>query len=184
MKEYKKCGEVKYFPIRKKDFADLTELILENSTPNYASYISTESDTLKIEENSIEAFLAHKEVPDPLSRYAIQHIGYDSNHGKEKDIYLQMRSKNSTFLSVSGMNQAWVLGKFQQINDFIDGKLKQYEDEKKSSAVEYKDKEIVIPETLLQKLERRSLLDRVVALAVIAGAIIAALQLRLMWLQR
>jgi hypothetical protein len=82
------------------------------------------------------------------------------------------------------MNQAWVLGKFQQINDFIDGKLKQYENEKKAVAVEYKDKEIVIPETLLQKLERRSLLDKVVALAVIAGAIIAALQLRLMWLQR
>lgn len=62
MKEYKKYGEVKYFPIRKKDFADLTELILENITPNDYSVISTESDILKIEGNSIEAFLAHKEI--------------------------------------------------------------------------------------------------------------------------
>jgi hypothetical protein len=84
LKEYKKCGGIKYLPIRKKDLADLTELILENSTPNDTFIISTELGTLNIEENSIEAFLAHKEVPDPLSRYDIMHIVFDSIVKKKK----------------------------------------------------------------------------------------------------
>jgi len=141
-------------------------------------------DTLCIKEPLIEAFLAHKEVPEPLNKYDMLLIGYDSNKKMERSIYLNVTGKNWSSLSVSGLNQAWVLGKFQQINDFIDGKLKQNEDEKKAFRVVYKAKEIMIPETILQKLEHRSLLDKVVALAVIAGAIIAALQLRLMWLQR
>jgi len=90
---------------------------------------------------------------------------------KKKKPYTYNSWQKFESLSVSGMNQAWVLGKFQQINDFIDGKLKQYKMKKKAVAVEYNDKEIVISETILQKLERRSLLDKVVALAVIAGAI-------------
>jgi hypothetical protein len=79
-------------------------------------------------------------------------------------------------LSVSGFDEVWVLGKFQQINEFINRKSEQYEEEQKII-----DKGTMIPETILQKLGRRSLLEKAAAIAVIIGL---ALQLISMLLPR
>jgi hypothetical protein len=72
-------------------------------------------DTLSIKEPSIEAFLAHKEVPEPLNRYEMMFIRLDSNKKIESSIYLNIIGKNWSSLSVSGLNQAWVLGKFSKL---------------------------------------------------------------------
>jgi hypothetical protein len=133
LKRYGKNEKVKYLPIRKKDLNDIIELIVENDFLDKNLSISTDIDTLSIEEKSIEAFLAHKEVPDPLNKYQITSMKYTLNHDElEKYIDLRIYSEYSSNLSVSGLDQQWVLGKFQQINDFINRKLEQYEQEQKN----------------------------------------------------
>jgi hypothetical protein len=122
LKTYKKEEDIKYLPIRKKDLADLAELIVENNPSDKYFHISTQIDTLSIEAISIEAFLAHEEVPDPLSRYWITSIKDDLNHGQVNKIELSNYSENLSYLIVSGIDEAWVLGKFAQINEFINKK--------------------------------------------------------------
>ena len=60
----KKSGIIKYTSIKKKDLRDLTEKIILEKNPhdNYNALISTNIDTLCIDEKSIEAFLAHEEA--------------------------------------------------------------------------------------------------------------------------
>ena len=175
-KKYEKKEEIKYLQIRKKDLADLMELIVDNNFSDKNLSISTEIDTVSIEGSSVGAFLAHKDVPDPLNRYAIISIKNDVHSNIEKNIYLNVYSNNSSSLSVSGFDEVWVLGKFQQINEFINRKSEQYEEEQKII-----DKGTMIPETILQKLGRRSLLEKAAAIAVIIGL---ALQLISMLLPR
>ncbi|MGD0951274.1 MAG: hypothetical protein ABR985_02590 [Methanotrichaceae archaeon] len=176
LKKYEKRGELKYLPIRKKDLSDLVELIVDKDFSDKNLSISTEIDTISIKGSSLEAFLAHKDVPDPLNRYEITSIKYDAHKNIEKTIYLSIYSKNSSNLSVSGFDEVWVLGKFQQINEFINRKSEQYEEEQKRM-----EKEIINPETILQKLGRRSLLEKAAGIAVIIGA---ALQLISMLLHK
>jgi hypothetical protein len=178
LKQYGKNENIKYLPIRKTDLVDLVELIVDHVFSDKIFFIRTSIDTLSIEERSIEAFLAHKEVPDPLNEYTITSYKYDSNHvNAEKYISLTIYSEHYSKLSVSDVDETWVLGKFQQINGFINKKFVQYKEEQrhiendKAVAIEYKDKEIIIPETILQRLERRSWLEKIGAIVGITAGI-------------
>ena len=93
MKIYTKADNVKYFSIRKKDLLDLTELITQGFPPEAHIYISTHVDTVSIEENSIEAFISHKEIPDLLKKYKIYVVKFESSH-TEKMVILDVYSKN------------------------------------------------------------------------------------------
>ncbi len=79
MKEYSKRCDVKYFPIERKDLVELFELIKGDIPLDSGIYISTKIGTLSITENSVEALLAHKEIPDLLSNYNIYMVNFDSN---------------------------------------------------------------------------------------------------------
>lgn len=188
LKEYKKMGQIKYFPIKKIDLMDLSELIARNDFSDENFSISAKIDTLSITEISIEAFLAHKEVPDPLFNYEISCTKFNSNYELEKRASLYVENKYSSILSVSGLDETWVLGKFLQINEFINRKFELYEEEQKriekdnAVAVEYKDREIIVTETILQKFGRSSQLEKIVAIATVVAVVIAALQLISMWL--
>ena len=103
MKKHEKIETIKYFPIRKKDLADFVEIIVENKSTEFNFSIITKIDTLSIEESSIEAFLDHKEVPDPLIRYWIFSAKYDLNHEIEKLVRLSILSKNMAELEISGL---------------------------------------------------------------------------------
>ena len=95
MKIYTKADNVKYFSIRKKDLLDLTELITQGFPPEAHIYISTHVDTVSIEENSIEAFISHKEIPDLLKKYKIYVVKFESSH-TEKMVILDIYSKSET----------------------------------------------------------------------------------------
>jgi hypothetical protein len=169
---------------------DLVELIMDNKSSDKYLLISTEIDTFSIEENSIEAFLEQKDIPDPLNQYKIRFYEVDSNHkGIEKYLILNINSKYSC-ISITGIDKKWVEGIFQVINIFIDRKIKQYEEEQKHSekekivVVEIREKKniekdepvankeaIVSETTLLQKLEHKSPWKKTIAIAAIMTAI-------------
>ena len=154
---HKKSGFIKYTSIKKKDLRDLTEKIILEKNPldNYNALISTNIDTLCIDEKSIEAFLAHEEVPDLLSNYR---VFYSEYFDQMRSIDLDVGNLQS-FLFVSGSDEAWVLGKFQQIEKFLNSKLDEYNEEQKrldrNETIELKVDKIVIPESILRKFEKR-----------------------------
>jgi len=114
------------------DLTDLIELIIENNSANKKiCKISTIIETLSIEERSIEAFLAHKEIPDKLDNCDISYHVISSNHKTEKYVSLTIAAKYISRLTVHGWDEAWVLGKFQQIEGFINKKFDQYTEEQK-----------------------------------------------------
>ena len=182
--EYKRYELIKSFPISKRDLADIIDLIAKNDFSGEGLSISTKIDTLSIKGKSTEAFLAHKEVPDPLREFDITFMKYDLNYKIEKWVALYAHDNLSADLNVSGSDETWVLGKIQQIKEFINKKYEQYEEEQKrmkkdkALAIEYRDKEIIIPENLLKRLEL-SRLEKLVAIAVILATIIYGVDLYL-----
>jgi hypothetical protein len=177
--QYAKKEKGKFFPVSKKDLRDITDLIMKNDFSDEDLSISTQIDTLSIKGRSIEAFLAHGEVPDPLREFSITFIKSNLSNEIEKVVIFYIFDNLSTHLDVSGLDKTWVLGKFQQIKEFINRKLEQYEEEQKrmenekAMAISHKDKEIVISKTILQRLEHTSPLEKIVAIFVILGAIAA-----------
>lgn len=165
-------------------------MIMKNDFSDEDLSLSIQIDALSIKGKSIEAFLAHKEVPDPLRKFDIIYTKSDLSHKIEKRVALYISDNLAAILIVSGLDKTWVLGKFQQIKEFLNRKLEHYEEEQKRMendkvmAIRYKDKEIVIPETILQRLERTSTLEKIVAIFVILGAIAAIIPIIQTWFHR
>ena len=177
---HKKSGIIKYTSIKKKDLRDLTEKIILEKNPldNYNALISTNIDTLCIDEKSIEAFLAHVEVPDLLSNYRVEYC--------DQMRYIDLDVRNlQPFLFVSGSDEAWVLGKFQQIEKFLNSKLDEYNEEQKrldrNETIELKVDKIVIPESILRKFEKRKPSELAMLILTILLLVIGILQLISMW---
>jgi hypothetical protein len=83
--------------------------------------------TLSIRANSIEEFLSHKELPEVLNNIEIRMIGWDNESNIDKSVYLTIDYRNHgkrIWLSVSGYDQTWVLGKYALIEGFLREKEK------------------------------------------------------------
>ena len=154
MNEFNKSGDIKYFPISKTDLKDLEEIIVDNNSSDKYFAIYTIINILKISENSIGALLGHKEIPDRLSQYDIKSIKLDSNHVAEKYINMHIMNEHVSSLHISGFDEAWVRGKFQQIEEFINDKFDKFNEEQKlagkfdAPTKNEKDNKTVIPATL------------------------------------
>ena len=182
LRTYNMSEIIKYIPIKKKDLQDLTEIIMEKNPPyDIYAFISTDIDTLCIEEKSIESFLAHKEVLDLLSNYRVYYREYVD---QKRFIDLKIHESFS-FLQVSGPDEAWVLGKFQQIKKFLNSKLDQYNEEQKqldkNETIELNKVNVAVPKSILQRFEKKGQLEKAMLFVTILLLIIGILQLISMW---
>lgn len=121
MKEYSKSGYINPCRFKKEDLLELVEILKESFPPsNRKEYfeISTNFHGVYIRSNDIEEFLKHKELPDKLSRLSLRIIGWSENREIDKTVCITFYD-NYISLNVNGKEQAWVLGKYVQIKDFL-----------------------------------------------------------------
>ncbi len=133
MKECEIRRYIKSAPISKIDLMDLGKLIVDNNPVDKDFTISTTIGIHSIKEKSIEFLVAHKEIPDRLNNFHIICNKYTSNYKNEKYQYIVF-GEPSFYLWVSGCDEVWVRGKFQQIEEFISSKLEQFNEEQKLAA--------------------------------------------------
>jgi small nuclear ribonucleoprotein (snRNP)-like protein len=170
LKEFIKSDYIKNTPISKKDLQNLWKMIVGNNQTDLNSTILATVNMLKIEENSIEAFLAHEEIPDRLIEYTIRSYNLDPNH--KSAISLNASDGPFSFLYITGCDEAWVIGKFQQIETFMNIKLSQSDEKQKSDrnikAVINKEKSIeaVSPTTVI-KLDENSKIAKLAQIGII-----------------
>lgn len=118
MKEYRKSGKIHSCKIKKNDLLKLVEIIKKtfpdlNRKEDFEVY--TNLPNVSIHSNSIEDFLEHEELPDKLNRLSIKIMG--TNH-IGKDIRLVFYD-NFINLDIYGEENAWVIGKYAEITDFM-----------------------------------------------------------------
>lgn len=124
-------SDIKYVPISKTDLKDLEEIVMDNNHSDKNFIISTTINMLTIKENSIAALLEHKEIPDRLNNFDIKVYTYNKHNETEQYINLHVINKYVSFLNISGSDEVWVRGKFQQIEEFITNKLYEFNKEEK-----------------------------------------------------
>jgi len=169
LKEFIKSEFIKNVPISKIDLKNLWEMIVGNNQSDLDSTIYITVDMLKIEEKSIEALLAHKEIPDRLSGYEIRSYNRDSKYKSAID--LTTNTGASSHLYITGYDEAWVRGKFQQIEEFINSKFDKFNKEQKLaekidvSAKKEKDNKTEIPTTLM-RLGKNSEISKVAQIGI------------------
>jgi hypothetical protein len=82
-----------------------------------------------IEEDSIEAFLAHGDIPDQIYNCSISSRKYNSKFESQKVANLDM---SLDLIYIMGNDEAWVLGKFHQLETFLNKKIDLLDSEKKN----------------------------------------------------
>ena len=126
MKNYRKSGKIHSCKIKKSDLLKLIEIIKKtfpDSNRKEDFKVSTNLPNVCIHSNSIEDFLEHEELPDKLNRLSIEIMGmnqYDNiiDLNIDKDIRLVFYD-NSINLDIYGEENAWVIGKYAEITDFL-----------------------------------------------------------------
>ncbi len=88
---------------------NLIKLMADNNLSDKYLIISSTLGSLTVSENSVEAFLAHEDVPDPLVNLDIKCYKWGKNHENEKIVRTYIQGVHTSFLSVEGLNEAWVL---------------------------------------------------------------------------
>jgi hypothetical protein len=124
MKEYRKRIELGPCRLEKADLLKLAKLVKETLTISGRKEdfeISTLLPNINIKENSIEDFLKHEELPDKFDDLSIEAIGRDARADVDKSITLEFASYGNT-VYVRGTDETWVLGKSEQIVDYLRGK--------------------------------------------------------------
>lgn len=150
MKEYVRSEYFKYIQFGKKELKDIWEIIADDNS--YDSTISVTVDMLNIKEKSIDALLAHKQIPDTLGKYQITSY----NHSSGKAIHLNALPKVHLHLWISGSDEVWVRGKFQQIEEFMNSKFDQFDEKQKLA--EKNELPTVIPIALVKEDENPKLI--------------------------
>ncbi len=121
MKKYQKSGKIHSCKIKKNDLLELIEIIKEtfpDSDRKEDFEVSTNLLNISIHSNSIEDFLEHKELPEKLNRLSIRIIGWNHDRNIDKSIELVFYD-NFINLNIYGEENAWVIGKYAEITDFL-----------------------------------------------------------------
>jgi hypothetical protein len=121
MRSYTKRVRLHPCRLEKPDLLRLVEIVEEVipvSEIKQHFRISTDLPTIKIEENSVEDFLKHGDLPNKLNELSILIFRLNESGETERSVYL---SFTSTYIvvSVEGLDETWVLGKFEQITQFL-----------------------------------------------------------------
>jgi len=121
MKEYTKSGEIHPCRLQRNDLLRLSEIVKEAlpiSDRKEDFQVSTNLPNISINENSIEDFLKHEELPDKFNGLSIRIIGWSGGQQIDKSVRMAF-GKNFIDLHVSGIDQTWVLGKYSRIANFL-----------------------------------------------------------------
>lgn len=125
MKNYKKSGSIHACKLDRDDLIGLINVIKEGFNPSERIedfVVSTSLPNISIDENSIEEYLNHEELPDIINRLSIRQIGWSSDSPGDINIDKVVRMTfydNYISLDVEGTSQSWTLGKFEQITSFL-----------------------------------------------------------------
>jgi len=124
VKEYTKSLDVHPCKLERDDLLKLITIVKETfpiSERKEDFKVSTNFPNISIRENSIEDFLAHKELPQRFNRLSIEIIGWDKNSKIDKTVRMTFYD-NFIELDVNGVDETWVLGKYAQITNFLSKK--------------------------------------------------------------
>ena len=126
MKNYRKSGKIHSCKIKKDALLKLVEIIKRtfpdlNRKEDFE--VSTNLPNISIHSNSIENFLEHEELPDKLNTLSIRITEtnqYDNliDLNIDKSVRLDFYDK-SINLNIHGEENAWVIGKYTEITDFL-----------------------------------------------------------------
>lgn len=114
-KEYTQKGNLRPFRLSKSDLLKLESIIREGSSDNVTWSISTEFGKERVSENSVEDFFKHDDLPKRFHYLSL----YFSDWKRGMTIHVYIIGLWLRQLEVSGSNQAWVLGKFGEIQEFF-----------------------------------------------------------------
>lgn len=121
MKKYQKSGDIHSCKIKKNDLLKLIEIIKETFSDSDLKEdfkVSINLPNVRIHSNSIEDFLEHKELPEKLNRLSIRIIGWNQDQNIDKSVNLDFYD-NFINLDIDGEENAWVIGKYAEITDFL-----------------------------------------------------------------
>ena len=121
MKRYTKSGEIHPCRLQRNDLLRLSEIVKETfpiSDREEDFQVSTNLPNISINENSIEDFLKHEELPDKFNELSIEIKGWSENREIDKSVRMTF-SRLYMDLYVDGTDETWVLGKYSQIANFL-----------------------------------------------------------------
>jgi len=107
--------------LQRNDLLNLTKIAKEGfpiSGGEVDFEVYTYLRNMTIRENSIEDFLKHEELPGKFNTLSIQIRGRSERQGIGKSVRMTFFSKDVE-LDVDGTDEAWVLGKYSQITNFL-----------------------------------------------------------------
>lgn len=102
------------------DLRQLLRLLLENAPPNVRLSVTAKYEDVTIEVSSLDALLAHDDLPDTLDYLAIN-VG-DREHSNGP-IHIYIHDQLYSNIEVCGSDRAWVIGKETQLVEFFARKL-------------------------------------------------------------
>lgn len=117
MRQFQKSSNIHPCKLTKTDLLELIEIIKEtppNSVIIESLKISTNLPDIRIDSNNIDDFLKHKELPDKFNRLSIKIFGMKP----DRNVFLTFYD-NFIDLDVSGDERTWVLGKYNEITEFL-----------------------------------------------------------------
>jgi hypothetical protein len=123
MKKYTKSGRMNPCKLEIDDLQDLIKILREkipNSERKEDFEITTNLKNININSNSLEDFLAHRELPNNFNRLSLRNISWNENR-IDKSIRIEF-TVNFIELNIDGMDETWVLGKYTQVSNFLKNK--------------------------------------------------------------
>lgn len=121
MKQYKQTGSIEACRLTRQDILELGQLIRQGfdaSDPRISLDVSVNLPRVKIESNNIDQFLADRELPDKFDRLSMRIVDVGEGVTARKYISVDLDAAYSN-LSVTGLDETWVLGKYSQISTFL-----------------------------------------------------------------
>ena len=128
MKTYNRSERLTVCYLTAEAIIELEKLIFsdfQNSECNFTS-VSVELEGAEVKEPSITAMLENNQLPDTLSTIRLSAHQLPWKEKKERGINLQLEQGGWSYLGVSGDDETWVLGKHQQISNFLRNRRPRY----------------------------------------------------------
>lgn len=120
MKKYRQTPKFPPCRLNRIDLRELLSIINEGFDDKKRLSINTSLKNLEIREDNLNDFLKHKDLPMVLHNLTLSlSSGWDSK--EDRSVYISF-SDLSTYSLIDGVDEAWVIGKCEQLKNFLNSK--------------------------------------------------------------